>query len=323
MTLRFRPDRSFTIVQFTDLHWHNGDPDDRRTAALMERVLDCERPDLVVLTGDVLEGKRCRDPAAAWRAAVAPMEVRAIPWAAVFGNHDDEGPLSRHELMAVQRTCRHCLSEPGPESISGVGNYVLRLRASASDEVAAALYCLDSGSYAPEGLGRYGWIRRDQIAWYLAEAEALDREWQARRAHRPQLPERIPALAFFHIPLPEYNEVWDFHPCRGHKYEAVYCPVINTGFFAAMVEAGDVLATFVGHDHINDFEGNLYGIRLCYGRGSGYNTYGRDGFLRGARVIRLREEVRDLETWHRLEDGTALTDPPRREPLGPKWRALD
>ena len=53
-----------------------------------------------------------------------------------------------------------------------------------------------------------------------------------------------------------------------------------------------MIGTFVGHDHVNDYQGDLHGIRLCYGRGSGFNTYGRAGFLHGARVIRLREERR-------------------------------
>jgi hypothetical protein len=142
----------------------------------------------------------------------------------------------------------------------------------------------------------YGWIRSDQIEWYRNTARAL-------RRFGGENP--LPACAFFHIPLPEYNEVWNKHLCQGVKYEAVCCPQINTGFFAAMHLAGDVIGTFVGHDHVNDYQGNLHGIRLCYGRGSGFNTYGREGFLHGARVIRLREGRRDFETWLRLEDGTS------------------
>ncbi len=52
--LSFRPDGTFTIVQFTDLHWKNGEPEDHRTRALMELTLDAEKPDLVVFTGDVI-----------------------------------------------------------------------------------------------------------------------------------------------------------------------------------------------------------------------------------------------------------------------------
>ncbi|MER3474625.1 MAG: metallophosphoesterase, partial [Armatimonadota bacterium] len=73
-------------------------------------------------------------------------------------------------------------------------------------------------------------------------------------------------LAFFHIPLPEYDEVWRTQVCYGQKHEEVCAPKINTGFFAALHKVGEVIGTFVGHEHSNDFWGNLYGIRLCYGR---------------------------------------------------------
>jgi hypothetical protein len=296
--LRFHPNHTFTIVQFTDLHWKNGEPEDLKTRALMERVLELEKPDLVMLTGDVIEGERCADPAQSWREAVRPIVERKIFWAAVFGNHDDEGALSRRDLMAIQQSLPGCLSEPGPENLSGVGNYLLDIRASAKDQTAARLYCLDSLSYAEPKTDGYAWIQPDQIAWYLEQA-------QAAREANDGLP--LPALAFFHIPLPEYNEIWDRQLCQGEKHETICCPHFNSGFFAALREGGDVLGTFVGHDHVNDFEGELDGIRLCYGRASGFNTYGFTGFERGARVIRLREGERGFESWLRLEKDEWVT----------------
>lgn len=301
--LRFREDGSFTIVQFTDTHFKNGEPADDQTAALMAAVLDAEQPDLVVYTGDMVEGRPSADPAAAVRLALAPVVGRGLPWAAVFGNHDDEGSLDRAALLAVQQSLPGCLSEAGPAELSGAGNYVLPVLQ--GDRPAALLYFLDSNSYSETWLKGYGWIRRDQIAWYLATAQ----DWRTRAGGEP-----LPTLAFFHIPLPEYNEVWDLYECFGEKYEAVCSPRINSGFYAALHEMGDVLGTFVGHDHINDFVGDLHGIRLCYGRGTGYNTYGREGFARGARVIRLRAGVRDFDTWLRLEGGEQVTVQPRHAP---------
>jgi hypothetical protein len=308
--LRFRSDGTFTIVQFTDIHWHNSEPDDFRTRALMERVLDAEKPDLVALTGDMLGGKHIDDPAQAMREVARPMEERCIPWAAVFGNHDDEASLSRSALMDVERALSCCLSEPGPEAITGIGNYVVRVSSAKSEALAAAFYFVDSNSYSDLGGGQYAFIARDQIAWYLERANALGAEYAKTAAHK------LPALAFFHIPLPEYDEVWDQKPCRGHKFEKVCCPLLNSGFFAALVEAGDVMGTFVGHDHTNDYDGELCGIRLCYGRGTGYACYGRKGFERGARVIRLREGERRFSTWLRLADDSVITDPIEHAPAG-------
>jgi hypothetical protein len=316
-SLSFRPDGRFLIAQFTDLHWHNGEEPDAKTRRMMERVLDAERPDLVALTGDVIAGSGCKDPAESVRQAVAPMEERGIPWAAVFGNHDDEGSLDRRALMAVQRSCPMSLSQPGPEEVSGVGNYALPVRSSRSEALAAALYFMDSRSYSVlDGLDGYGWFEPDQIEWYRRTSQALRERYARERDGDAEGAARLPALAFFHIPLPEYNEVWDFHPCRGYKFEDVCCPRINTGMFAAMLRSGDVMGTFVGHDHVNDYEGDLYGIRLCYGRWSGYHTYGLDRLIPGARMIELKEGERGFKTWMRADDENLPLEQAPHEPQG-------
>lgn len=300
--LNFRADDSFVIVQFTDLHWQNGEAEDLLTRRLMELVLGAEQPDLVVFTGDVIDSQHCLDPRASFRQAVACVEAAQIPWAAVFGNHDSEANVTRSDLMQIQRDHAYCVATASAPTVSGVGNYVLPVYAHgvepAEADVAAALYCFDSGSYAPlPTVGGYDWIRRDQIAWYAAESARL-----SERNHGMLRP----ALAFFHIPLPEYNEAWHRDDCVGHKLEDVCCPRVNTGLFSAFVEAGDVMGTFVGHDHVNDFSATLHDVRLCYGRATGFHTYGRDGFQRGARVIQLKRGQRNFATWLRLEDGTVL-----------------
>lgn len=312
LLLQFRPDNRFRIAQLTDLHWANGGEEDRQTQRLTDLVLDHARPDLAVLTGDVIAGGECYDPAASWLNAVQPMEQRGIPWAAVFGNHDDEGSLTRAQLLEVQRSCRYCLSDAGPEEVTGAGNYALTVQAADSGEFGAVLYFLDSNSYAKGRFSGYGWFERDQIAWYLATAGRI----AGNRTPSFSSDDSIPALAFFHIPLPEFDDVWDFGTCYGHKYEAVSAPRINTGMFAAFCEAGDVMGVFVGHDHINDYEGTWHGIRLCFGRAGGYGTYGRDGFSRGARIIELCAGERQFSTWALLDDGTEVRHPPLHKPEG-------
>jgi hypothetical protein len=302
--LRFRADGTFTLVQLTDLHVRDGDAEDLRTLALVEAVLDLERPDLVVFTGDVVGGDESRDPCGALRRALAPVEERGLPWAFAFGNHDDEGPATRLELLEVLREHPGCLAERGPAELPGAGHYVVRLLPSRGDGLAAALYVLDSGGANAEGIGDYDWFRGAQVEWYRRTAAAL----AAERGEG-----RLPALAFFHIPIPEYAEAWETVPCTGFRGEPVCSAAVNSGIFAAFLEAGDVAGVFVGHDHRNDFEARLRGVRLCYGRASGYGGYGRDDFRRGARVVRLREGERDFETWIRLDDGS-LAERPVHEP---------
>ncbi|CAG7659101.1 metallophosphoesterase family protein [Paenibacillus allorhizosphaerae] len=310
--LSFRDDHTFTITQFTDIHWKEGGAEDQQSRRLMEAVLDAEKPDLVVFTGDVIytgnvsEGTPlCERPAQALQEAVHAAEFRGIPWAIVFGNHDTENRITRKELMDVVTSHEHTVSQHGLDQLSGVGNYTLHITGS-DDLPAAALYFFDSGAYSPvPNVPGYDWIRGDQIQWYANESRKLRARMNGRI---------LPALAFLHIPLPEYKEVWETTVCFGNKFEDVCCAKVNSGLFASMVEMGDVLGTFAGHDHTNDFWGELHGIRLCYGRATGYNTYGKEGFPRGARMIRLREGERSFETWLRLANNSVISLQPEHHP---------
>jgi hypothetical protein len=313
-SLRFREDGTFTIAQFTDIHWKDGSSKDQQSRAVMDTVLDMEQPDLVVFTGDTIytgyisPGEtECKDPYRALREAVDAAESRGIPWAYVFGNHDTESLVTREQLMELILEHPNTVSESGPANLEGAGNYKLEVT-DREGNPAAALYFLDSGNRSPiPSVQGFNWIRREQIDWYVRSSLDL-----------PQLPDgrHIPALAFFHIPFPEFNEVWNTQVCYGHKFEEVCCPQLNSGLFASMVEMGNMLGAFVGHDHINDYWGELHGIRLCYGRATGHHTYGRDGFPRGSRIIRLHAGERRLDTWLRLEDRTVIRNQPEHKPEG-------
>lgn len=51
---------------------------------------------------------------------------------------------------------------------------------------------------------------------------------------------RVPSLAFIHIPLPQFRELWNSQPTRGAKGEAVACPLRDTGVYEAFRQAAEV-----------------------------------------------------------------------------------
>lgn len=316
--LKFRDDGSFVIVQFSDIEFideedHDKDTPkiDKETRELMEKVIEWEKPDLIVFAGDLIASARAKDPIESFRNAIAVAEDYQTPWAAVLGNHDSEGNIARKTMHELQLEYTYNVAKEDPEGISGAGNYVLPIK-NKQEEIESVLYFLDSGDYSPHG--GYDWIRRDQINWYVSQSKSFTRENDG---------EPLPSLAFFHIPLPEYNEAWDFHVSYGHRLDG-WCssPVVNSGFFTAMLEMGDVMGTFVGHDHANDFSSTLHGIQLCYGRSTRYISYvdgkRKDHFPTGARVIKLEEGQRKFKTWIRENDGTVVHEQPEHQPEGRK-----
>lgn len=287
--LSFNRDGKFKIVQFTDLHIKYGNPMSDVAIQCIEEVVDAEKPDLVVFTGDIIYAAPGRDGLSA---ALTPLAKRGIPFAVTLGNHDDEQDLTRPEVYAHARSFANCVQKDNE-------NYVIEINGR-DGRTSALVYCIDSHAYTPiEGVGRYGWHSREQVNWY-AERSA---QYTAANGGTPLM-----ALAFFHIPLPEYRyaSVIDGHPLIGIRRENVTCPVLNTGLYTAMRECGDIAGIFAGHDHNNDYTTVWYGIMLAYGRYSGGNTV-YNHLSNGARVIELTEGSREFTTWLRLRGG-AVTD---------------
>ena len=296
--LRFTAESRFRIVQFTDIHWNDGDEKNLQSLALMKSILDIEKPNLVVLTGDIISGGPTKEPTTAIKTVLSPMIERKIPWAYVLGNHDGEGVYSKEQIIQLAESLPYSLTSRGPTNITGVGNYWLPVYSSTGDKQSATIYCIDSNAYEKTNHDNYDWIYPNQIQWYRETSLKLT----AANGGTP-----LPALAFFHIPLPEFNDIWNTGKCLGRKNETICSPKINSGFLAAMLEMGDVMGLYVGHDHYNDFEGNWYGIRIGYGRQTGYTKNVVEDMPRGARVIELQENSRTYSTWIRVAGGKKIT----------------
>ena len=283
--LRFREDGTFKIAQYTDLHWEEEDPEGVEVIKnIIRDVNSAEKPDVSIFTGDVICTELTRQ---GWEHFVTFMNELGVPYAVTMGNHDPEGTLTREEIFDILEADPLFLGEKGPEQISGVGNYVLEVKASdGSDKPKALLYCMDSGDYSPSSkdFGYYGWFERDQIEWYMDQSAA----YTAANGGTP-----VNALSFFHIALPEYKLI-DPANRLGNYYEPICSPDLNTGMFQAMRFMGDMMGVFIGHDHANDFIGKYYDVALAYGRRTQCRE---DEVVSGGRIIVLKENERYFETY--------------------------
>ena len=289
--LKFNANGKFKIVQFTDTHFIYQNKKSDITLERMAEVLDAEKPDLVIHTGDTIFGKPAKE---SLETILNLISQRNIPFAIAWGNHDAEFGLTREELLKIAQSIPHNLTctEPG---ISGVSNYILSIKSADGSKTSRLLYMFDSHDYSKvENVKGYDYIKRDQIDWYCRKSK----EFTQLNGGKP-----IPALAFFHIPLPEYNQAVSKENAIlfGVRKEGVCSPQLNSGLFAAMKEMGDVEGTFVGHDHDNDYGVMWHDILLAYGRYTGGNTV-YNHLANGARVIELTDGQKGFKTWIRLKD---------------------
>jgi len=97
------------------------------------QALDAEKPDLVVFSGDQLNGQGTSwDPKSVLAKFARAVTDRKIPWAAVFGNHDSEIGADREEQIQMMKALPYSLVERGPSDIHGEGNYMLKVKSADS-----------------------------------------------------------------------------------------------------------------------------------------------------------------------------------------------
>lgn len=310
--LRFDENGEFKIMHLTDCQ--DIYPANETMLKFIDATLKEYKPDLVVLGGDNVVADK--NMANGIKELVEILVANETYFTVVFGNHDHQQDLTDDEQLVVYQQAggKYCLAYDAVPSLTGTATHALPILGSDSNETKFMLYMFDSNDYVRDengkelGLG-YDCVNEDQIEWYKATSKAAE----------AAAGKKVPAMAFQHIIVGEIFDVL-FHESsvdlgvltpsyNGKRYSffpkleniedgfifEFPCPgYYNYGQFDAMVERGDVIAIFSGHDHPNTFVTELDGIKIINSGGATYHSYGSE-FSRGMRMITLNEN--DLSTF--------------------------
>ena len=301
--LKFKEDGTFKMLHLSDVHYRIG-PDQpcrdvtkaqqpycmeghKNTTDFISRLIALEKPDLVVHTGDIIDGDT-HTAAEGMEELYGVSFGAGIPWAATIGNHDAQSDLDRPDLMNYILSLPKTVSELnalGEGETESYGNFYLEIFPHAeASQPTFRTYHLDANTNNVS-------INAAQVDWFSQTAASLTTASKA------------PALAFFHIPLEEYKHAGRSGDVCGSFKESVSFNG-QSGLFDVLQREGSVKATFVGHDHTNDFCAEYKGIQLCYEGSPGYQGYmrcqaGLRCLNRKARVTEISGFGKQVRSWKR------------------------
>ena len=277
-----------------------GDYSTGRGLALVRRLVTMVQPDLVVFSGDIIDGRTCQNHIIAMRQVIEPCIENQIPWTFCPGNHDDDLPSKWSRLDLLQLYDLPCCASRGATSF----NHSFRL-----GNDGPRIFLFDShGSTKTSKNG----ITMKTIESYI--------DWSStQEARRERDVDNVIGLAYFHIPLYEYAKksakvmcghldpmpsMRKLYKIKDDSIRLVGLPNSNTGLYDAMLNIGNIRSTFVGHDHYHDaiLSRNDNGPWLCWGRVTSFTppsdfeeAGGPLPFPRGGRVVKV--ENTHVETY--------------------------
>ncbi|MBE6834892.1 MAG: hypothetical protein E7515_01420 [Ruminococcaceae bacterium] len=172
-----------------------------------------------------------------------------VPFAYVFGNHDSEGAVSKEEILKIVGENKN--------SLTNGENYVLKMNGE-------TLLFIDSGSEYDGPESCYDVVKPNVINWAKEQIKGEK------------------AILFQHIIIPDIRDVIeqddngvfrfkDGVDYTGEMNEEPCPPDINTGELEIL--SPYLKAMVFGHDHINNFECELKGVKIIQCSCTSVNGY--------------------------------------------------
>ncbi len=272
----------------------------------MGTVMDAEKPQLVVLNGDLISGDEYQgaDILDHIDRIVKPIVARRLPWASTYGNHDSNYNLSRDQMLQREKTYNGSYTQRmvvGQNA--GVTNYYLPVYDGACDPTTSAattcvpeliLWFFDSrgGKYYRTYDRQPDWVDTSVVDWFTSTSKQLAELYG----------KAVPSLAFVHIPI-HAAAVLETQGPGGHvdprKHPGINDDKIHgqshvwtakdgsnstqqqgrggysghdVPFMQALVATEGLVGLFYGHDH-----GNTWCYRWTAGRIPGLDVEGKAG----------------------------------------------
>lgn len=268
--------------------WYAEDKKEERCFGFIRETVETTNPDLIIMTGDIVYGE-FDDTGSSLLALVEFMESLEVPWAPVFGNHDQESKKGADWQCKQFEDAEHCLFKQ--RTLTGNGNYTVGIKQ--GGKLTRTFFMMDSngcGAASSQSLANghtkttvgFG---NDQIKWYtdcVGNIKKYSPETKLSMAFHIQLDAFKDAYAKYgyinsrksiNIDLCYHKDEGDFgYLCRELKNPWDTDRAVWNGLKALGFDS-----IFVGHEHSNSASVVYEGIRCQYGQKS--STYDRENWV--------------------------------------------
>lgn len=254
-------------------------------------------PDLILITGDLIYGE-FDDAGTSLQALIACMEELGVPWAPVFGNHDNESKKGADWQCAQLEAAKHCLFKQ--RTLTGNGNYTVGVRQ--GGKIKRVFFMLDSNgcSAMSDETKNNGHSQKaagfafDQKEWYTETANNIK---ECDKSIKLSFAFHIQIYAFFDafyqygfinsgtrnnpINIDELsNKASTDFGYLGRDLKGPWDGSYNV--YDGLKDLG-IDSIFVGHEHCNSASVVFDGIRFQYGQKTG--TYDRANYVKADGTI--------------------------------------
>lgn len=250
---------SFKVLNLTDSQLHDGD-NFNDFKHIVDTLVEREQPDLITILGDIINDDAVYGVETNARKTVQLLDSYDIPWAPVFGNHDNleyQTPYTSMKtggvpfLMSLFAECDNCLFIEGPDEVLGKSNYMVNI-VDTNGAMVETFVFLDSFTNG---------LQDSSVTFYESCIEYSKKLNDGNT---------VPSVMFDHIPLPEYTNAWneardsEYH--NGFKGNPGNVPLSagTTNMFQKIKSLGSTSSVICGHDHESAFVTDYQGINLVY-----------------------------------------------------------
>jgi len=233
------------------------------------------------------------------------MDSFDIPWAPVWGNHDNEqSPEYLNEIADMFLSYKNVVFEKG-DAAMGLGNYVINIEEDGLSSFAIFMFDTHNKVSVIDENGKekkvYACLRPEQLAWYEENVNLL----KQRGCEETAIIMHIPCYTYKEIFDAAWNkdidvktlsgrdtlrtDIWteDFKRCSiGVKLMPVCCHPNEDGVFETVKRLGSTKTILSGHDHYNSCITVWEGIKVGYSLKTGAGAM-RQRELNGGTVLKI------------------------------------